>query len=284
MVPTLDVPQAMDDKRHVQAGEADRLEAKVQSSHPCPELQIGKYGETIVNGRIVVYTDGAAQNNQNKYDRKAGCGAFWALDHPFNVSEIVQGPEQTNNRAELLAVLRALQLDIRPLDIRSDSKYVVDGATKHLQRWAGTGWKTNRKARSISNADLWKMVHAQLTSRTNDVIFTKVKGHATAQEVRMGTVDILDKWGNDMADSLAVAAAACNPGCPHSRDQQRRIQTATCVQKLMVDIVIHREWQRKQMDTEATLIEIDSETSHEVIDLTGDSQEVDDSDYEWAPD
>ena len=36
-------------------------------------------------------------------------GAYWGHDHPFNISEALQGNEQTNNRAELTAVIRVLQ-------------------------------------------------------------------------------------------------------------------------------------------------------------------------------
>eukprot|EP00973_Karenia_brevis_P032062 4423806-Karenia_brevis.AAC.1 len=73
------------------------------------------------DGRVVVFTDGACQCNQFRYLRRAGAGAYWGKSHPLNLSEAVAGDQQTNNRAELLAVLRAVQLDNRPLEIRTDS-------------------------------------------------------------------------------------------------------------------------------------------------------------------
>eukprot|EP00973_Karenia_brevis_P004818 662498-Karenia_brevis.AAC.1 len=51
--------------------------------------------------------------------------------------EPLQGWSQTNNRAELMAVLRILETDPRRLDIRSDSEYVVEGCSKS---WSAPCW------------------------------------------------------------------------------------------------------------------------------------------------
>ncbi len=37
-----------------------------------------------------------------------GVGTYWGRNHPLIISEPVQGEDQTNNRAELLTVLRGL--------------------------------------------------------------------------------------------------------------------------------------------------------------------------------
>ena len=79
-------------------------------------------------GRIVVFADGGCERAQ--YDcrfRKAGCGGFWGPDHPRNFSFPFEGPPQSNNRAELTAVLRVLQTEPRPLEIRPDSEVVESG-------------------------------------------------------------------------------------------------------------------------------------------------------------
>ena len=52
-----------------------------------------KYGELHVEGRVVVFTDGAAKDNQFARCRRAGVGAFWGHDHPFNISEALKGSE-----------------------------------------------------------------------------------------------------------------------------------------------------------------------------------------------
>ena len=81
----------------------------------------------------VVFTDGACQNIQWKCSRIAGCGAFWADEHPFNADFALFGDEQTNNRAELRAVLYATRIELRPVEIRTDSAYVTDGYEKLKQ-------------------------------------------------------------------------------------------------------------------------------------------------------
>ena len=67
-------------------GEQRRIEEEA-----CQQLwtacEKGPYGEIIVDDRVVVWTDGACKQNQNEHARRAGVGAFWAHNHPFNVSE-----------------------------------------------------------------------------------------------------------------------------------------------------------------------------------------------------
>ena len=75
----------------------------------------GRYGELWSNNMVVVYTDGASRNNRTKCLRYAGYGAFWASSHPFNIARPLPGAEQTNNRAELYALVEALGLEVRPV-------------------------------------------------------------------------------------------------------------------------------------------------------------------------
>lgn len=42
-----------------------------------------KYGELHVDGKVVVYTDGAARGNQYKNGKYAGVGAFWGISTPL---------------------------------------------------------------------------------------------------------------------------------------------------------------------------------------------------------
>ena len=75
------------------------------------------------------------------------------------------------------------------------------------------------------NADLWRELDTELRKReSGSVLFTKVKGHATAADVLAGRTTILDKYGNDKADELAVAGAFSN--------QAQKQRSAKCKQKL----------------------------------------------------
>ncbi|PMD22565.1 ribonuclease H-like protein [Hyaloscypha hepaticicola] len=139
---------------------------------------------------LLVYMDGACINN-GQANSQAGCafvthcsdgiprpwnppkGAYSMNGMVFFRLEDV-GPTglrkiQTSNRAELRAVLAALQwfrvghTDLefwRPkecakLIIATDSTYVVNGATKWARTWESNGWKLS-SGETVKNQDLWE--------------------------------------------------------------------------------------------------------------------------------
>ena len=55
----------------------------------------------------------------------------------MNLSVMLRGLVQSNQRAELLAVVLSCLRDPRPLDIRTDSEYVCKGATTWIMRGSG---------------------------------------------------------------------------------------------------------------------------------------------------
>ncbi len=96
----------------------------------------------------------------------------------------------TNNRMELMAVIRALETLKFPCEVTlySDSTYVVHAVEKGwLMQWERTRFR-NKK-----NVDLW-MRFLKLYRR-HRVSFVWVKGHANNPE-------------NERCDQLAVAAAS----------------------------------------------------------------------------
>ena len=70
-----------------------------------------------------VWTDGASSNNQDARFRRAGSGIYYGDTHGMNLHVMVPGLLQSNQRAELLAVVLACLRDPRPLDIRPDSMF-----------------------------------------------------------------------------------------------------------------------------------------------------------------
>ena len=112
----------------------------------------------------------------------------------------------TNNRMELLAVIKGLEALNQPCQVVlfSDSKYVVDAVEKGWAvKWRANGWMRNKREKAV-NPDLWARL-LELCG-THDVEFRWVKGHA-------GIAD------NERCDRLAVAAAkqgnlAEDPGYP----------------------------------------------------------------------
>lgn len=134
---------------------------------------------------ITIYTDGAAKGNPGP----GGYGAV--LKFGKHRKELSEGFRlTTNNRMELLAVIRALQAINTtefPVQIYSDSKYVVDAIEKGwLWGWQKKGFKDKK------NPDLWlRYIPLHLKYKPK---FIWVKGHA-------GNIE------NERCDVLAVQAA-----------------------------------------------------------------------------
>ncbi|KAK0702426.1 ribonuclease H-like domain-containing protein [Apiosordaria backusii] len=127
-----------------------------------------------------------------------GIGVWFGDNDPRNISERLAGPVQTSQRAELTAIVRALQaLDVdSPIEIRTDSQYAIDCVTKWCDVWIKNGWKTTEHM-PVKNADLIKAIRALIDQRDEKgtiTIFTKVDGHS-------------GDYGNDEADRLAILGA-----------------------------------------------------------------------------
>lgn len=82
----------------------------------------------------IVYTDGSCINNR-KENTKSGARVWFAEGHPSNRAVRVLTDKQSNQAGELTVVLIAIQNtpNFAPLQIRTDSQYVINGLTKHLK-------------------------------------------------------------------------------------------------------------------------------------------------------
>ena len=154
--------------------------------------------ETIKDSHVVVWTDGSCHLQDNPYLRRAGYGVIYDHDrlHSRTISKPLLGLEQTAQRAELRAVLAALIIENRPLHVRSDSSYVVDGVNNLLQG-ATVPFDGD-------NVDLWRQVADLLAHRFHSFRISWVKGHASAADVESGISTNEDQAGNATADAAAV--------------------------------------------------------------------------------
>ena len=119
--------------------------------------------QTSVDDAVIIWTDGARPQNQCRAIRRAGCGLFYGRDHPRNKSFALHGPDQTNNRAELLACIVALEGESRPVQIGTDCQYDIDG---FLDR-----------RRKSDNEDLWNVMQKpSLTAGIALIPFSKSEG------------------------------------------------------------------------------------------------------------
>lgn len=109
----------------------------------------------------------------------------------------LEGNKRSNNEAEIKAAAEAIRYatanDFKQLEIRSDSMYTIDGATKWMANWINRGWK-KADGTTVPNKDTWLELHQAITEATpvlGDVKWTWVKGHA-------------GNHGNEQADNAAA--------------------------------------------------------------------------------
>jgi ribonuclease HI len=135
--------------------------------------------------KIRIYTDGAASGNP-------GPGGFGVvMIYGSHRKEISEGYRlTTNNRMELLAVIRGLEAvkwEKADIDVYTDSKYVSDAVNQGwLFQWERKRFKGKK------NPDLW--TDFLEIYRKHNVKFHWIKGHAGHKE-------------NTRCDELAVAAS-----------------------------------------------------------------------------
>ena len=121
---------------------------------------------------VEIFTDGACSGNP-------GPGGWAAILRAGEHEKELSGGElaTTNNRMEMMAVIAGLEALQRPCKVRlfTDSKYVLDGATKWIKGWKKNGWKTADK-KPVKNIDLWQRLDAARAPHT--VAWHWVRGHA----------------------------------------------------------------------------------------------------------
>lgn len=162
---------------------------------------------------INVYTDGACVNN-GKPDARAGFGVWFGENDPRNVSESFTGP-QTNNRAELLAIIKALTIlrdDIekgRKINIFTDSSYSIRCCTTYGEKMSKKSWK--KKGKDIPNVEIVKVAY-NFCKKYNNINFSHVLAHTGMQDEH--------SIGNDNADRLANLAVGITE-CPYARIKKK---------------------------------------------------------------
>ncbi|HEX4079215.1 MAG TPA: ribonuclease HI [Rhizomicrobium sp.] len=136
---------------------------------------------------VEIFTDGACSGNP-------GPGGWAAILRAGPHEKSISGGEAatTNNRMELMAAIRALEALKMPsiVTLSTDSRYVMDGATRWMPRWKLNGWRTADK-KPVKNDDLWRALDA--AAQRHQLSWKWVAGHSGHAE-------------NERADALARAA------------------------------------------------------------------------------
>ncbi|KAF5628399.1 RNase H domain protein [Fusarium sp. NRRL 52700] len=150
------------------------------------------------NGNVLrIWTDGSSLANGQAGSR-AGLGVYFGPNDERNLAERLPGETQTNQRAELMAILRALEIapTTQDVEIVSDSQYSIKCVTQWGLGWEKNGWK-NAAGGDVKNKDIVRDVLARIKERDaarSRTSFQWVKGHAS---------DV----GNHRADGLANEGA-----------------------------------------------------------------------------
>lgn len=183
-------------------GFAERSEAEAWLENPFHEKKRSTSSSVSTSARpsrpgaIVVHTDGGCLSNPGP----GGYGVV--IDTDGEQRELSGGFRRTtNNRMELLAVIVALEAVRgcgRPIDLFSDSSYVVNAVNKGwAMRWAQGGWR-RVDGGDVANIDLWQRLLA-LTG-VPDLCLYWLKGHAGhAENERCDVLADLAARGEDLS-------------------------------------------------------------------------------------
>ena len=135
-----------------------------------------------------LYTDGACSGNP-------GPGGYGAILIYNSVEKEISGGEKetTNNKMEIMAVIKGLELLKEPciVTVYSVSAYVVNTIEKGwIYSWKKNNWRKSDKS-IVKNIELWEKMLTLMN--IHEVKFVKVKGHS-------------DNEYNNRCDKLAVKA------------------------------------------------------------------------------
>ena len=144
--------------------------------------------EVILNQDTYVYCDGSCIHN-GKPNAKAGIGIYFGENDPRNVSETING--NSNNVAELSAMIRVYDYIKKDVTIVSDSKYALHCVKEYGKKQEKDLWKNN-----IPNQDLVKQLYE--TYKDTNIQFMHVYAHTNKKDIH--------SIGNAMADKLAYDA------------------------------------------------------------------------------
>lgn len=177
-----------------------------------------KYAKVISkkkNKIIEVFTDGSSFNNSRKATKNlaGGIGVFWGINDHRNLSEPFFIKPITNNRAEIYAVIKAIEIYSVSYDqkckgksellIYSDSQYVINTITKWYKGWKARGWKKSNGKPPL-NLDLLCHLDNLITKyqKCFTINFKHIKAHKTPPKNKKSKEYFL--WfGNNQADYFA---------------------------------------------------------------------------------
>lgn len=212
---------------------------------------------------VEVYTDSLADPNGCTTAR-VGSGVWFG--HTDRRNKAVRAPEgaTTNQVAELHAISVAADLapPFAPMHIVTDSKYGIDGLTKHLEGWENQGWI------GVRNSDYFKDAAVRLHARSAVTTFRWVKGHTgidgNEEADRLASEGAM---GDNRAEMELVQLRYLKRGASMEPVQLRYLKRGASMEELMQSIAYWgiREWSRTEQRkvTRLTVERVQATLEHE---------------------
>ena len=171
-----------------------RIPSAVSSSTQsrCPRIGLPMTQDGQPLPGATVHRRGLQRQSRARAAGPSSC-AIWP---PAQEKEASGGErDTTNNRMELLAVIRGLEALKRPcrVELFTDSVYVGKGLEEWLPKWKQNGWRRREGQRwvPVKNEELWRRLDE--LAQQHHIKYTRVAGHSGHPE-------------NERCDELAVAA------------------------------------------------------------------------------
>ena len=219
---------------HLSAGWADKdvsVDAQtlfqfIRTPHQKPNVTLPKRCHKRPPKDHNAFSDGSFTNPLHRPWSLGGAGVWWpgrdTRIKPLSKAELemayhlqcndglrvmlpVPGTAGNSTRMELAAAILAMLSD-DPVNFGTDSQAFIDKANACIQR-IRDGLPPREPWGVQKDGDLWHIFHDVICAKGCDsVIFSKVKGHATDEQVALGVVKLCHKIGNDQADTTADLA------------------------------------------------------------------------------
>ncbi|EHL01310.1 putative Ribonuclease H [Glarea lozoyensis 74030] len=188
------------------------------SQRVLPGMARPRFVRKTDKNQVIFWTDGACLNN-GKANPSAGGGFVFSTPnvkhdgkyHGIHFRLENEGPNgnieaQTSNRAELRAVIAALEFKDRSpegwksLVIATDSEYVVHGATDWITKWMDNNWKRS-SGDAVKNRDLWELLMDNISRYEElgiEILFWKIPRELNKladQKAKEGAaLPAIDEW------------------------------------------------------------------------------------------
>lgn len=169
-----------------------------------------------------VFTDGACTNN-GRPGAKAGFAVWFPDARHLSCAERLSEGVQSNQRAELSAVHRAVRIlddggfHDEDIVIYSDSEYAINCLTKWLVGWTNRNWKTSQ-GKDVLYQDLIKDTSSRL-AKFKSHRFVHVRAHTGGEDDLSKQNAIVDTMARGTVDDSVrtvepVVTDELFPGCP----------------------------------------------------------------------